>query len=221
MNVFIANNVDKNNLEMKNDAEKYKKTHPQIRVLKSTLLFNENKSLYTPTESTETISLLYFQNDPTLKQPNIVYTDLAKKASVIEKTVFEKVFQLKDSTRKINWKLTSETHEVAGYICRRANAVILDSVYVVALYADRIPVSGGPETFTGLPGMILELALPHDGIIWLAKSVTDKAISADIIKPSTKGQVITDKELQSNMQLTLKSWLGERERKSAYKALIL
>ena len=39
-----------------------------------------------------------------------------------------------------------------------------DTVYVVAFYTEDIPVSGGPEMFGGLPGMILELTVTgHNG----------------------------------------------------------
>ncbi len=57
---------------------------------------------------------------------------------------------MQDSTRKITWKITDEMREIAGFSCRRANAIMLDSIYVVAFYTDQIPVSGGPESFSGL-----------------------------------------------------------------------
>ena len=49
---------------------------------------------------------------------------------------------------------------------------MLDSIYIVAFFAEKKSVSGGPESFSGLPGMILELALPHDNIIWRATKVS-------------------------------------------------
>jgi GLPGLI family protein len=48
---------------------------------------------------------------------------------------------------------------IAGFNCRRANAMIMDSIYVVAFYTDEILTTGGPESFSGLPGMILGVAL--------------------------------------------------------------
>jgi GLPGLI family protein len=42
----------------------------------------------------------------------------------------------------------------------------VDSVYIVAFYAEDIHVSSGPESFTGPPGMILKLSLPHEHVIW-------------------------------------------------------
>ncbi len=170
--------------------DQYQKTQPQFKVLKSTLAFNGNTSLFTPVPSEVNMFPLF--KIPFTDQNNIVYTDIAKHIATTQKNVYEQVFLVKDATRKINWKITGETREVAGYTCRRANAIILDSVYVVAFYTDDIHFSGGPEWFGGLPGMILELALPHDNVTWRATKVT---AAAPNINPPKKGKVISNKEL--------------------------
>ena len=88
------------------------------------------------------------------------------------KQAFEKSFLVKDSIKKIKWKLTDETREIAGYQCHRANALFFDSIYVVAFYTDEILTKGGPESFNGLPGMILGIAIPHQHITIFATKVT-------------------------------------------------
>ena len=97
--------------------------------------------------------------------------------SITQKNVYDDLYLVKDSLRKIDWKITDETREIAGYECRRANAIVLDSVYVVAYYTIQIPFSGGPESFTGLPGTILGLALPHENMTWFATKVTEIPVS--------------------------------------------
>jgi GLPGLI family protein len=82
----------------------------------------------------------------------------------------------------------------------------MDSVYVVAFYTDQIAVSGGPESFSGLPGMILGVALPHDNITWFATSVADKPISAALMKVPVKGKVKTNKELKATLTSVMKNW---------------
>ncbi len=47
----------------------------------------------------------------------------------------------------------------------------MDSIYVVAFYTDEILTTGGPESFTGLPGMILGIAIPHEHVSWFATKV--------------------------------------------------
>jgi GLPGLI family protein len=113
---------------------------------------------------------------------------------------------VKDSTRKINWKVTNEIRNIAGYDCRRANALIMDSIYVVAFYTDEIPVSGGPESFTGLPGMILGVALPYEHTTWFATSVVDQPMTDDKLRAPTKGKPLNNASLISTLKSALKNW---------------
>lgn len=206
MHAQIKKQINKNNESYYLPAlEQYKKTQPQFKKMKSVLSFSKDKTLYTPiAEVTATRTL--FSEVPAANQNNIIYTDLGTSKSTAQKNVFEELFLVTDSTRKINWKVTSETRDIAGYNCRRANAIIMDSVYVVAFYTDEIPVSGGPESFTGLPGMILGVALPHENITWFATMVHDKALPAGTIAPPKKGKVTTSAGLVTTLKNALKNW---------------
>ena len=203
---------------MQKAFDQFKKTQPQFKVMKSMLHFSSNSTLYTPVEEQEA-SQNFLSFHPSTTQPNIIYTDLANGTMVNQKKVFEQNFLVKDSIRQIKWKITDETREIAGYTCRRANAIMLDSIYVVAFYTDKIPVSGGPESFSGLPGMILGVALPHENITWFAKSVTEKAGQSAFIKPPTKGKVQTQAELKKTIQSSTKNW-GDMA-KEALKSILL
>lgn len=174
--------------------EQLKATQPQFRTLKSTMAFSDNKTLYTPIAPEGKPPAL---NLPIMEQFNTIYTDLVADKAVTQKEVYGELVLLTDSTRKIDWKITDETREILGYTCRRANAVIMDSVYVVAFYAEKIPVSGGPESFTGLPGMILQVALPHDNISWLATKITDAPVPANTIVAPKKGKPTTQKDFKA------------------------
>ncbi len=178
MYALIRKNINKNNESYLQPAfEQYRKSQPQFKKLKSNLTFSKDKTLFRPVEETETNSG-FFGGNPIVSQNNVIYTNLAMASSIAQKKVYEETFLVKDSIRKINWKITTEMRDIAGYQCRRANAIVLDSIYVVAFYAEKIPVSGGPESFTGLPGMILGVALPHENITWFATKVTDQSVPA-------------------------------------------
>lgn len=183
--------------------ERYKKTEPQFKIFKSTLTFARNKTLFEPAKDDNSNSSLW---GPETTQNNTIFIDFNTNLQTTQKKVYEETFLVKDTTRSINWKITSETREIAGYNCRRANAIILDSIYVVAFYTDEIPVSGGPESFTGLPGMILGVALPHENVTWFAKIVNDRTIQPGVIVPPTKGKPTDNKGLLATLQKALKSW---------------
>jgi GLPGLI family protein len=186
----------------------YKKSQPQFKTAKSTLSFANNKTLFTPEED-ENAGGGFFSNNPVSTQNNVIYSDLDSKTGVFQKKVFDELFLVKDSTRKIRWKITDETREISGYTCRRANAIMLDSIYVVAFYTTEIPVSGGPESFNGLPGMILEVALPHENISWFATKVTDMTLAPNAVVPPKKGKPFDGKAFKDKMQATFKDWGSE------------
>lgn len=202
----MGKNPDGLDLQM---FEQYKKSKPQFKKLQSTLTFNNDKTLFTPAPSVNDERVMGNDN-PMAKQFNLVYTDLTGGVNTVQKTAYEDTYLLKDSTRKINWKITDETREICGYTCRRANALIMDSVYVVAFYTNDIHVSGGPETFTGLPGMILGVALPHENVSWFATKVTEASVPANAIVPPKKGKPVDNKQLKAVLKNAFKSWYGDR-----------
>ena len=185
--------------------DNYKKTAKQFKILQSTLYFSNNKTFFKPTEDLS-VQNQFFGDSPEMKQINTVYTDFGTGLQITQKSVFEEKFLVKDSIRHINWKITSETREIAGYTCRRANAIVMDSIYVVAFYTEQIPVSGGPEVFAGLPGMILGVALPHDNVTWFAKTVTDQTIDPKLMAVPVKGKATDKKGLMSTLTAALSEW---------------
>ena len=179
-----------------------KKMMPQFKVTYFDLEFNGNKTLYKPgRENTD--------NNRIWQQPaedNTVFTNLTDSMSTTQKNVFEQTFLLHDSTRKIKWKITDETRNIAGFNCRRANALVMDSIYVVAYYTDQITTTGGPESFNGLPGMILGLALPHEHITWFATKVYTENITDTQLVPPAKGKKTTSSALLITLQDLMKDW---------------
>ncbi len=186
--------------------EAYKKTHPQITTLKSTLVFGNNKTLFTPAPVEEAVGNNYYFDMPMAGQPNTTYTETTTDTRISQKKVFEETFLVKDSTSKFKWKITDETRDIAGYTCRRANGIILDSIYVVAFYTDQIAIVGGPESFTGLPGMILQVALPHENVSWLATKVTETTAPPITLVPPKKGKAVTGKDFQKTLHSAMKNW---------------
>ena len=207
MHAIIKNRIGKNNDSWLVEAfDSYKKNNPQFKVAKSKLSFSEDKGLYRFLDGEETNSNNWLERDKLVDLKNIIATDYQTQSSTTQKTVYESTYLVKDSVRKINWKITDETREIAGYECRRANAIIMDSVYVVAFYSNDIAVSGGPESFTGLPGMILGLALPHENITWFATKVTEVKVPEKDFIPPTKGKPVDNKQLKTILLAAMKDW---------------
>lgn len=179
-----------------------KKSMPQFKTSYFNLLFARNKTLYKPGKDNPDNNKLWEQP----AEENVVYSDLDNAKSISQKKVFEQLFLVQDSIRTIKWKITDENRVIAGFPCRRANAIIMDSIYVVAFYTDEIITPGGPESFTGLPGMILGIALPHEHLTWFATKVRAVAVNETEMAAPGKGKKVNNVTLKQTMVESMKDW---------------
>lgn len=186
-------------------SESIRKSMPQYQVTYFNYSFAGNTSLYQPgrDNSAENKTSLWGEGPA---EENVVYSRLDSMQSISQKKVFEQLFLVKDSIRTIRWKITDETRKIAGFDCRRANAIIMDSIYVVAFYTEAIITPGGPESFNGLPGMILGVALPHEHITWFATKVLVDDIKEGTIKPPVKGKPVDNKGMSVAVEKSIGKW---------------
>jgi GLPGLI family protein len=168
------------------------------------LVFTRTKTLYHPGRESPDKPTQFFFQPPA--QDNVVWADLSQDRSVSQKHVFEMNFLVQDSLRTIKWKITDETRPIAGFTCRRANAIIMDSIYVVAFYTDEILTPGGPESFSGLPGMILGVALPHEHVTWFATKVEAVNVPETGVVAPVKGKKINEAGLKASVLELMKNW---------------
>ena len=190
-------------------TELQKKMSTHFKTAYFDLLFNRNKSLYRPGRESNDKDNSWIQPPA---QNNTIYSDLDNAKGISQKNIFEELFLVQDSLRKIKWKITAETRNIAGFSCRRANAVIMDSIYVVAFYTDEILTSGGPESFSGLPGMILGVSLPHEHVSWFATKVEATPVPDSQLAPPAKGKKTDNSNLTETVRRGLKDWGKEGQR---------
>ncbi len=174
--------------------DQYMQRNPQFVTIKNKLTFNSNRSVYNSFRPV--VPIAQFGANPLQNKYNITYNDYTNGTSVTQRNVQGVQFLVADSTRKIKWKIIpGNTREIAGYTCREAHGLIQDSLYVVAFYTEKIWVSGGPESFHGLPGMILCVVLPHEHVTWIATKVTEAPITDAAIVPPKGGKPMNNKQL--------------------------
>jgi GLPGLI family protein len=150
-------------------------------------------------------------------EDEVTVQQLSNNKVMVQREVFEQTYLVTDSIRKLEWVITGETREIAGYECRKAVTRICDSVYVVAFYTDDILVSSGPESFGGLPGMILGLAIPRMYATWFATKVETGAPPVSELNPKQKGKKVTWAQLNTELGKALKDW-GKYGAKNIWKA---
>lgn len=198
--------------QFQNDSwgEQLKKTLPQFKTDYFDLYFDNDKTLYKPGRTTSGVKPPEWINGP--GNENVVFNDLSAGTTISQKGVFETEYLIQDSLRKADWKITTDTRTIAGFECRKATTIIMDSVYVVAFYTDQIIPPGGPESFNGLPGMILGLAVPRLNTTWFATKLELVDVKpTDLIAPK-KGKKSNVADLNQQLKTLMKNWGPQADR---------
>lgn len=183
--------------------QEQKKVIPKMVTDIYSLDFTENKTVYKLAKE-NTDNKYVWGRKPSENDLNI--HDLKNNSISIQRDVFEQTYLLKDSMKNYQWKITTETRTIAGFECRKAVTIICDSVYIVAFYTDEIAVSSGPESFGGLPGMILGLAVPRLQVTWFATKVELKEPSEAMLNPKQKGKAVTWEVFSKDLNKAMKDW---------------
>lgn len=185
-------------------AEMFKDKIPQFSTTWYNYTFDNNKAIYKFNRRDEKTKVPWSRGE---EEDNIWYSDYSSKTFIHQKFVFDDTYLLTDSLMKIEWKLVpNETREIAGFNCRKAQAIIFDSVYVFAFYTDEILVSGGPMGLNGLPGMILGITIPRMFTSWIATKLQVNGVNTAIIAEPKKGKKKKATELQENVRKATSDW---------------
>lgn len=137
---------------------------------------------------------------------NTILTQLDSSASVTQRSIYNDLYIVTDSLRTVEWKIMPEIRKIAGFDCRKAVGRIMDSIVVIAFYTDEILTNGGPESFNGLPGMIMGLAIPRLHTTWYATKLTLVEVTdKDLVAPK-KGKKMTGVTYRSEILNILKEW---------------
>ncbi len=158
---------------------------------------------------------------------DILYKNTKENRYTNQNDVFGKIFLIKDSLEKINWKLENETRNIGDYACYKATlkrevediessisfngnndkekedtTPKMKEITITAWYTLEIPVSNGPSNFHGLPGLILSV---NDGTetIVCSKIVLNPKNKATLSEPS-KGKVVTQEKFETILEKKMK-----------------
>lgn len=171
--------------------------------------FNRDASEYEFVKEQEVKGMTFSWGGPGPGRDNKVYTDFKNHTVSVQKNAYEKNYLVEAPVASYRWKIESDMRMIAGYPCRKAVTKICDSVVVVAFYCDQIMVSGGPEGFGGLPGMILGLAVPRLYTTWFATSVDITPPEVKAFTPARKSKKVTQDELVNEVRQSTKDWGNE------------
>ena len=180
-----------------------KKIYPKMLTDYFELRFNNERSVYRLLKENPDNKYLWMSKP---SESDVTIKDMTKGTISLQRDVFEQTYLIQDSLRQLEWRVTDETRTIAGFECKKAVTKICDSVYVVAFYTDQIMVNSGPESFSGLPGMILGLAVPRLHTTWFATKVELVDSTPVQLSPSQKGKKASWTQLSADLNKAIKNY---------------
>ena len=193
---------------MSNDSwdEMMKDNLSDLKISYYTYTFADNKSIFKFDRWSPKTRIPKHYKDQ--DEENTWYFDFEAKKMMMQKQIVGTNFVISDSIQNIEWKITNENREIAGYNCRKAVGKIMDDVYVFAFYTDEITISGGPCSIHGLPGLILGLSIPRLYTSYVATKVDLTMAKASEIKPITAKKTYDLLGLKKEMEEKTKEWFS-------------
>lgn len=190
--------------------EQMKAMVPQFRTSKFELNFADNQSIYKPQEEEPDITENTDHGGIVMKfggANNEYYKNFTTQKQVEKRELGDKDYIIEDSIHHTTWKLVDSTKIILGYTCKKATGKTERGSDVEAWYTEDIPFSSGPETFSGLPGMILQIDINKEEFVTTAISI-DKSADKKELKEPAKGKKVTADEFAAKMKELFGSQTG-------------
>jgi GLPGLI family protein len=131
-----------------------------------------------------------------IREPeSYVYFEYSKNELVEETEFMTRRFLITTPTDTTKWQITGSQREILGHKCIEAKLV--DSKDgLTAWFTPEIAIPTGPDSFTGLPGLILALETESKDMIIEATKIEMGNIDRKDIKKPKKGKKVTNKEFE-------------------------
>lgn len=144
-----------------------------------------------------------------------IYKSVKEGTYAVKQDLFGKIFLVKDSLPKLQWKMSGETKKIGKYTAFKATATrtvkrpnmsalfnrdnkekgnefVEKVIEITAWYSMDIPVNQGPANYWGLPGLILEVS--DDVTSILCSQIVMNPKEKIEIKAPSKGKEVTQDE---------------------------
>ena len=198
---------------------------PEFRSSKHMLIFTEGQSLYKTLPKEEAPDP--FSGNRGGMSLNLgggsseTYFHFGQNKKLMSTDLFGDPYLITDTIKKHDWKLMDETKTIAGFICkkamtktktfRQAMSVVSGSnpaappapkpeeVEVIAWYATDMASPAGPESYVGLPGVVMELDMDKGATVFTVEDVRPLTNISQLKEPK-KGRKVTPEEYSKEMK---------------------
>lgn len=197
---------------------------------KSESVYKENKQLSAPNPKAKKSSIQITISSGS----DLLYKNIANHSYKKEVELSGKRFLIDDKLPNENWQLTSETKKIGNYTCYKATkskevtrksylntdgeheeTEKKETVITTVWYTPQIPVSNGPEMYSGLPGLILEVQVGKQTIV--CSEIVLHPREKIQIKVPKKGKKVTQKKFDEikdkHTNEMMERFLGRKSKK--------
>ncbi len=123
------------------------------------------------------------------------YVDFGDGSMTETREFMERTFLVEEKRPAYEWRIADEQRELLGYVVHKATTVH-DGAPVEAWFAPQIPVQAGPETFGGLPGLILMVSIDDGDTVYLATGLDLTGLDEGDIRPPEDGNRVSRDEYE-------------------------
>jgi GLPGLI family protein len=187
------------------EQEEMKKMIPEFNTSQHMLVFNEMSSLYKAVPVDENpfddqagagggrlVMRMVNQNE--------TYFDRGEDMMVLLREFMGKKYLTKNDSKRLPWKLGTDTKEIHGYLCKNAFFTDENEREVLAWYTEDLRIPIGPDRFHGLPGLIMEVNINQDEMVISVEKLDFRNLKKNELKEPKSGQEITDEAYRAMMQ---------------------
>lgn len=121
-----------------------------------------------------------------------------------------RTFRVTREQPSLEWQLTSEQAEHLGYMVLKATAQKDSATTIDAWFTPQIPVQAGPESYGGLPGMILVLSVNDGQVQYQATEVVLGELEEGTIRPPDEGDEMSQEEFEKLVKERLEEMTRNR-----------
>lgn len=194
------------------------------------LTFNKEESVFKEDDKLDAIS---GATDSWGKNftPGAQYKNVKTNSFLQDQEFYGKQFLVKDSLKKLKWKMGTESKNIGQYTCYKATALVPENevewwnfswsnirnndaeeeikmIEVEAWYTSMIPISQGPGEYWGLPGLILEVSVGSTTMLCSKIVMNPEEIVK--IKAPNKGKEVTKMEYNKIITEKMKEFRDNR-----------
>ena len=196
----VYEEVMKLDIQIEGDGAQFADMLPKERKSSKVLLFNSDVSLYENNkdkESAEDIAMEHGGAMVMMKMAepnNKFYINFDKQKTIEKKEFMTRNFLIEGTVEASGWKLTGEQKNLLEYPCQKAVKTDDEGKETIAWFTASIPVSAGPGSFIGLPGLVLAVEMNDGEHTIMAQSVEMMDIAKDKLAKPKGGKKVNQEE---------------------------